>query len=240
MKKSILTILVLVFTIFMGKAKSNEALYYSGYSYYETADGTQEMIPFAIVKICEAENPENIVAVALTSQNGSYEIRNIDVEKSYIVKVKPFDLAEQTFKIYPNNGRVKKFNISTNLGFKVPENYIPKQLDPRVFKATDYDQNLSLEAMLQQLPVLKVEDGEFYTQNDGTLKLLLNGIVANSSIYHKLKNFPIGQVVEAMDYIDLPKTDDAIFDGVLNIRLKVGKKYGKPNYTLKSLERLSK
>ncbi|MBS9774970.1 MAG: hypothetical protein KGV59_07450 [Tenacibaculum sp.] len=240
MKKTILTIVVLVLAIVVGRTQKKEDLFYAGYTYSQKADGSQDMIPFAMVKICEAENPESVIAVKITGLNGLYVVRNIDVEKSYIVKVTAPNIEEQQFQINPNNGRVKKYNISTNIELKVPTNYNTLNIVPKSFELSVFEENTSLDEMISKLPMITIEDEEFLTNNGGTVKLWFNGAETTQDIYNKLKNYPASKIVKQVEYFDLSNIKDAVFDGILNINLKVGKGIAKPDYTLRSLRRLDK
>ncbi|PVX51930.1 hypothetical protein C7377_0224 [Balneicella halophila] len=238
MKRTLLTIIVLISVIIIGNAQQNDELYYMGHSYYEDANGVQHMVPFAVVKLCEVENPENVLAVRLSEAKGRYIIRNIDVEQEYILKVYAPNVKEQWFKVPRNNGRIKKYNINIDAKLEVPENYNEQTVSSQKFKPYDFNKKTLLEQMILQLPMIEEEDGEFTTLNGGSVKLWLNGGEADMQTYEKIKNFRAKDLVEYMEYFNVSETENPIYDGVLNIMLKVGDRSEKPSWRLVPIKKI--
>lgn len=228
----------LVLSVISLKAKGNDELYYMGHSYYEDANGVQHMIPFAVVKLCEVENPENVLAVRLSEAKGRYIIRNIDVEQEYILKVYAPNVKEQWFKVPRNNGRIKKYNINIDAKLEVSENYNEQTVSSQNFKPCDFNKKILLEEMTRQLPMIEGEDGEFTTSNGGSVKLWLNGGEADMETYEKIKNFRAKDLVEYMEYFNLSETENPIYDGVLNIMLNIGDRAEKPNWRLVPIKKI--
>ncbi len=235
--------LIVAFLVLLGmslKAKENDELYYMGHSYYEDANGVQHMIPFAVVKLCEVENPENVLAVRLSEAKGRYIIRNIDVEQEYILKIYAPNIEEQWFKVPRNNGRIKKYNINIDAKLEVPKNYNEQTVSSEKFKPCDFNKKILLEKMILELPMIEGEDGDFSTLDGGSVKLWLNGGEADIQTYKKLKNFKSKDVVEYMEYFNLSNTEVPIYDGVLNIMLNLGDRAEKPSWRLVPIKRMEK
>ena len=223
-------------------ANSQNTTFFNGHVYTEdSVSEKQTMIPFATIKVSSINSPNKTIAVRIAGVNGSYDLKGLDTDSIYIVKVKAPDFAEQSFVTKPNNGRVKSGNLSAHLMLKAKPQY-ESTVKKQSFILSDIsdDKQLSVVDMIGKIPELIIEDSEILTKKNGSVRLMINGFNHSPELYTKIKDLPASQVVKSMDYYDLSQAEGSVYDGVLNIHIKIGNEAASPDYKLVSLKAYTK
>ncbi len=240
MKKRILTLVILMATLFVAKAEGE--YFYLSYVYYSSTKSEREVIPLATVKYYDYDNPTKLMAVRITDFSGRYILRGLDVDKKYIVKVKAPNVKEQAFVTIPNKGKFPPGNLGTSTKLKVPADYQP-MLSAKTYQPADF-KNLTVEQMINALPNVNVtEEGEILTDEDGAVKIMFNGFYNNKvvQIYPKVKDLPAEKVIKTLDLYNLSKQEGTAYDAVINIHVTFDEKEAKkPNCKLGCLPQYNK
>ncbi|MDD2474899.1 MAG: hypothetical protein PHI32_03195 [Dysgonamonadaceae bacterium] len=183
--KTKLTLVALLLTIFtINTIKAQGELFFSGYVYFEDTSENQITIPFATIKFYEVDNPNKIVAVAISQTNGGYVIKGLDTHNKYIVKVSAPEIEEQSFISRPNNGKIKSGNISVHTQLVVDEGY-ENPVEKQSFTPDTFEKNkdLTLVQMIELLPELEVISNDIMTKDGGSVRLMVNGFNSESTLF---------------------------------------------------------
>lgn len=243
MKPKILAVLVTLFASigFANAQVDSRGYFFFGHVYYENASGEQTMLPFTTIKIYEESNPGTVKFVRFTGTDGSYRVDNIDISKTYIFTAYAPGLMEQSF-LFQGYTKQPSFkgNVNTHMRLDIAEAFSTpvkkKSYTPKMLSA---DKKSKINDLIDKLPGIKYEDGDYITSSGGSVRIFVNGASVQSD---KLSTFLKAsmKIVKTIEYYNLEKFGNSAYQGVIDIKMIVGDQVGPPNFKCHSMKHYQK
>jgi len=231
------TIIFLFLALIAGlKGHAQSKIWIYGFVYENGNDDKQTLIPFATISYYSYENQSELKYFAMSGPMGNYLIKPYNYQAKYhvVVTAPGYKTVSFNLKEIPEvwNGKPFSGNASINVCM-IKDVTETAACIPHVYTMKQFDKQKKakiLGDLFTQMPEIKKEGSDLLTQQDGSIRLFVNGESVTGEICNQIDQLPVS-VLSKIEYYALPK--GGVYEGVLNIILNVGETVNAPSYRLK-------